>query len=141
MGTTGSVLNPPTPCAKDPASPLCAPSCVQTQGRRSASRPRAEAVVGRRGAAAAAQGAVPRGVGRRHPHDQPRRCGRGRPAGPQAADDEYKSGKFDRAKAFPQGSPWCEALARTLMEGAAAADQYDADKVTDRKPAAQCRAG
>jgi hypothetical protein len=52
--------------------------------------------------------------------------------------DDYKSGKIDRAAAFPQGSPWRQALARTLKDGVAAADQYDADKATYRKLAAQC---
>jgi hypothetical protein len=37
--------------------------------------------------------------------------------------DDYKSGKIDRAAAFPQGSPWRQALARTLKDGAAAADR------------------
>ena len=55
--------------------------------------------------------------------------------------DDYKSGKIDRAKAFPQGSPWRQALARTLKEGAAAADQYDADTATYRKQAAACSKG
>jgi hypothetical protein len=52
--------------------------------------------------------------------------------------DDYKSGKIDRAAAFPQGSPWRQALARTLKDGVAAADRYDADKATYRKLAAQC---
>jgi hypothetical protein len=52
--------------------------------------------------------------------------------------DDYKSGKIDRAAAFPQGSPWRQALARTLKDGVAAADRYDADKSTYRKLAAQC---
>ena len=52
--------------------------------------------------------------------------------------DDYKSGKIDRAAAIPQGSPWRQALARTLKEGAAAADAYDADKAVYRKAAAQC---
>jgi hypothetical protein len=55
--------------------------------------------------------------------------------------DDYKSGKIDRAKAIPQGSPWRQALTRTLKEGAAAADQYDADKATYRKQAAACSKG
>ena len=55
--------------------------------------------------------------------------------------DDYKSGKIDRATAFPQGSPWRQALARTLKDGTAAADQYDADKATYRKLAAQCSKG
>jgi hypothetical protein len=55
--------------------------------------------------------------------------------------DDYKSGKIDRAAAIPQGSPWRQALARTLKEGAAAADQYDADKTAYRKAAAQCSNG
>ena len=55
--------------------------------------------------------------------------------------DDYKSGKIDRAAAFPQGSPWRQALARTLKVGVAAADQYDADKATYRKLAAQCSKG
>jgi hypothetical protein len=55
--------------------------------------------------------------------------------------DDYKSGKIDRAAAIPQGSPWRQALARTLKEGAAAADQYDADKATYRKVSAQCSQG
>jgi hypothetical protein len=55
--------------------------------------------------------------------------------------DDYKSGKIDRAKAFPQGSPWRQALARTLKQGAAAADQYDEDKASYRKLAAQCKGG
>jgi hypothetical protein len=52
--------------------------------------------------------------------------------------DDYKSGKIDRAAAFPQGSPWRQALARTLKDGVAAAAQYDADKAAYRKLAAQC---
>ena len=52
--------------------------------------------------------------------------------------DDYKSGKIDRAAAFPQGSAWRQALARTLKDGAAAADRYDADKATYRKLAARC---
>ncbi len=52
--------------------------------------------------------------------------------------DDYKSGKIDRAKAIPQGSWWRQALARTLTQGAAAADQYDTDKASYRKLAAQC---
>ncbi len=55
--------------------------------------------------------------------------------------DDYKSGKIDRAAAFPQGSPWRQALARTLRDGTAAADQYDADKATYRTLAAQCSNG
>jgi hypothetical protein len=55
--------------------------------------------------------------------------------------DDYKSGKIDRAAAFPQGSPWRQALARTLNVGVAAADQYDADKAAYRKLAAQCSKG
>jgi hypothetical protein len=55
--------------------------------------------------------------------------------------DDYKSGKIDRAAAIPQGSPWRQALARTLKEGAAAADQYDAAKTAYRKAAAQCSNG
>jgi hypothetical protein len=55
--------------------------------------------------------------------------------------DDYKSGKIDRAAAFPQGSPWRQALARTLKDGVAAADRYDADKATYRKLAAQCSKG
>jgi hypothetical protein len=55
--------------------------------------------------------------------------------------DDYKSGKIDRAAAFPQGSPWRQALARTLKNGVAAAAQYDADKATYRKLAAQCSKG
>jgi hypothetical protein len=52
--------------------------------------------------------------------------------------DDYKSGKIDRATAIPQNSPWRQALARTLKQGGAAADQYDIDKATYRKLAAQC---
>jgi hypothetical protein len=55
--------------------------------------------------------------------------------------DDYKSGKIDRAKAIPQGSPWRQALTRTLKEGTAAAGQYDADKASYRKQAAACRKG
>jgi hypothetical protein len=55
--------------------------------------------------------------------------------------DDYKSGKIDRAAAFPQGSLWRQALARTLKQGAAAADQYDVDKSTYRRLAAQCSKG
>jgi hypothetical protein len=55
--------------------------------------------------------------------------------------DDYKSGKIDRAAAIPQGSPWRQALARTLKDGAAAADQYDADKADYRTAAAQCSNG
>ena len=55
--------------------------------------------------------------------------------------DDYKSGKIDRAAALPQDSPWRQALARTLKDGVAAADQYDADKATYRKLAAQCSKG
>jgi hypothetical protein len=55
--------------------------------------------------------------------------------------DDYKSGKIDRGAAIPQGSPWRQALARTLKEGAAAADQYDADKAAYRKAATQCSNG
>jgi hypothetical protein len=50
--------------------------------------------------------------------------------------DDYKSGRIDRAKAIPQGSWWRQALARTLKEGAAAAERYDADKAAYRKQAA-----
>jgi hypothetical protein len=52
--------------------------------------------------------------------------------------DDYKSGKIDRAAALPQDSPWRQALARTLKDGTAAADRYDADKATYRELAAQC---
>ena len=55
--------------------------------------------------------------------------------------DDYKSGKIDRAAAFPQGSPWHQALARTLKDGVAAADRYDADKAAYRTLAAQCSKG
>jgi hypothetical protein len=55
--------------------------------------------------------------------------------------DDYKSGKIDRATAIPQDSPWRQALARTLKQGGAAADQYDIDKATYRKLAAQCNKG
>ena len=55
--------------------------------------------------------------------------------------DDYKSGRIDRAAAIPQGSPWRQALARTLQQGAAAADQYDADKAAYRTAAAQCSQG
>jgi hypothetical protein len=55
--------------------------------------------------------------------------------------DDYKAGKIDRAAALPQDSPWRQALARTLKEGVAAADQYDADKARYRKLAAQCSKG
>jgi hypothetical protein len=55
--------------------------------------------------------------------------------------DDYKSGKIDRAAALPQGSAWRNALAFTLGQGVAAADQYDADKATYRKLAAQCSQG
>jgi curli biogenesis system outer membrane secretion channel CsgG len=55
--------------------------------------------------------------------------------------DDYKSGKIDRVAALPQGSPWRQALASTLQQGTAAADQYDADKATYRKLAAQCSKG
>jgi len=55
--------------------------------------------------------------------------------------DDYKSGKIDRAAAFPQGSPWRQALVRTLKDGVAAAAQYDADKAAYRKLAAQCSKG
>jgi hypothetical protein len=55
--------------------------------------------------------------------------------------DDYKSGKIDRTSAFPQGSRWRQALARTLKDGVAAADRYDADKATYRKLAAQCSKG
>jgi hypothetical protein len=55
--------------------------------------------------------------------------------------DDYKSGKIDRAAAFPQGSPWRQALARTLKDGVAAADRYDADKAAYRKLVAQCSKG
>jgi hypothetical protein len=52
--------------------------------------------------------------------------------------DDYKSGRIDRATAFPQGSWWRQALARTLAVGVAAADQYDADKAAYRRLATQC---
>jgi hypothetical protein len=52
--------------------------------------------------------------------------------------DDYKSGRIDRATAFPQGSWWRQALAHTLQVGVAAADQYDADKAAYRRLAAQC---
>jgi hypothetical protein len=52
--------------------------------------------------------------------------------------DDYKSGRIDRATAFPQGSWWRQALARTLQVGVAAADRYDADKAAYRRLAAQC---
>jgi hypothetical protein len=55
--------------------------------------------------------------------------------------DDYKAGKIDRAAALPQDSPWRQALARTLKEGVAAANQYDADKTRYRKLAAQCSKG
>jgi hypothetical protein len=55
--------------------------------------------------------------------------------------DDYKSGKIDRAAALPQGSPWRQALARTLTDGVAAADRYDADKAAYRKLAVQCSKG
>ena len=55
--------------------------------------------------------------------------------------DDYQAGKIDRATAFPQGSPWRQALARTLKDGVAAADRYDADKATYRTLAAQCSKG
>ena len=55
--------------------------------------------------------------------------------------DDYKSGKIDRAAAIPQGSSWRKALAFTLQQGAAEADQYDADKAAYRKLAAQCSKG
>jgi hypothetical protein len=55
--------------------------------------------------------------------------------------DDYKSGKIDRAAALPQGSPWRQALARTLKDGVAAADRYDADKAAYRKLAAECSKG
>lgn len=55
--------------------------------------------------------------------------------------DDFKSGKIDRAAALPQDSPWRQALARTLKDGTAAADQYDADKASFRKLAAQCSKG
>jgi hypothetical protein len=55
--------------------------------------------------------------------------------------DDYKSGRIDRAKALPQGSPWRQALARTLKQGTAAADQYDADKASYREQAAACSKG
>ena len=55
--------------------------------------------------------------------------------------DDYKSGKIDRVAALPQDSPWRQALARTLKDGVAAADQYDADKATYRELAAQCSNG
>jgi hypothetical protein len=55
--------------------------------------------------------------------------------------DDYKSGKIDRAAALPQGSPWRQALARTLKDGVAAADRYDADKAAYRKLAVQCSKG
>jgi hypothetical protein len=52
--------------------------------------------------------------------------------------DDFKSGKIDRAAALPQNSAWRQALAFTLRQGVAAADQYDTDKATYRKLAAQC---
>jgi hypothetical protein len=52
--------------------------------------------------------------------------------------DDYKAGRIDRATAFPQGSWWRKALAFTLQQGVAAADQYDADKAAYRRLAAQC---
>jgi hypothetical protein len=55
--------------------------------------------------------------------------------------DDFKSGKIDRVAALPQDSPWRQALARTLKDGVAAADQYDAGKATYRKLAAQCSNG
>jgi hypothetical protein len=55
--------------------------------------------------------------------------------------DDYKSGKIDRATAFPQGSWWRQALARTLKDGVAAADRYDTDKATYRQLAAHCSKG
>jgi hypothetical protein len=55
--------------------------------------------------------------------------------------DDYKSGRIDRVAALPQGSPWRQALARTLKDGVAAANQYDADKATYRELAAQCSRG
>jgi Cu-Zn family superoxide dismutase len=55
--------------------------------------------------------------------------------------DDYKSGRIDRAAAIPQGSPWRQALARTLQQGAAAANHYDADKAAYREAAAQCSNG
>jgi hypothetical protein len=55
--------------------------------------------------------------------------------------DDFKSGKIDRVAALPQDSPWRQALARTLKEGATAADRYDADKAAYRKLAAQCSKG
>jgi hypothetical protein len=55
--------------------------------------------------------------------------------------DDYKAGRIDRVAALPQGSPWRQALTRTLKNGVAAADQYDADKATYRKLAAQCSSG
>jgi hypothetical protein len=55
--------------------------------------------------------------------------------------DDFKSGRIDRAAALPQDSPWRQALARTLKDGTAAADRYDADKATYRKLAAQCSKG
>jgi hypothetical protein len=55
--------------------------------------------------------------------------------------DDFKSGKIDRAAALPQDSPWRQALARTLKDGVAAADRYDADKASYRKLAAQCSKG
>jgi hypothetical protein len=55
--------------------------------------------------------------------------------------DDYKAGRIDRVAALPQGSPWRQALARTLKNGVAAASQYDADKATYRELAAQCSRG
>ena len=55
--------------------------------------------------------------------------------------DDYKSGKIDRVAALPQGSAWRQALARTLEDGVAAADLYDADKATYRKLVAACSKG
>ena len=55
--------------------------------------------------------------------------------------DDYKSGRIDRVAALPQGSPWRQALARTLKNGVAAASQYDADKATYRELAARCSRG
>jgi hypothetical protein len=92
-------------------------------------------------ATAGTQQGVPRSVGRRRPHDQPRRRGSGPTAGHKKLMDDYKSGEIDRAKALPQDSWWRQTLARTLKDGVAAADRYDADKATYRKLAAQCSTG
>jgi hypothetical protein len=55
--------------------------------------------------------------------------------------DDYKAGRIDRVAALPQGSPWRQALTHTLQHGVAAANQYDADKATYSKLAAQCSRG